>query len=580
MVLTVEVDFLASRFGATAFDDRNSAEWPPHPARLFSAMVAAWADATVPAADEEAALRWFESLPPPTIRCAADSEIVWRAIVTHYVPVNDARVSVRDLSGLYQQLRLAQLEVESAQGARDAARASKVLGRTALKARQDSQAVGAVRGDVSPGVLEAGLSVLPELRVRQPRTFPTVRLGQGGSTVQYTWTAAGPDNASRDALDRVLARVARLGHSSTPVSCRVVVPGADSANSAMVTWQAARDGGGARREGAPRVRVPAPGLLDRLVAQFAEDAGARPRVAPARFVYYQPGNAVSRPVPSSLLAGPWRVLAIRRGGRVRLTRTLDLARAVRGALLSGSSDSSPYLLHGHSPGPAGTRTAAGREPHLSIIPLANVGSPFSDGAVHGVALMLPQDATDDDRDVLDKAMHRWRGRAHEGALPLQIQGLLVELEDRGFDFSEPNDNVKTTVLTRRFWSRISRNWASVTPIVLDRFPGRFDEPEWEERAAGTIAEACAHLGLPPPTEVEILWGPPMAGVPAAGPHALRRQPGARFPGYRAGTSGQVRLCVHARVMFAEAIRGPLVIGAGRFAGYGLCVPVATEGAER
>ena len=40
-MLTIEVEFLLGRYAAADFRDRERPEWPPHPARLFSALVAA-----------------------------------------------------------------------------------------------------------------------------------------------------------------------------------------------------------------------------------------------------------------------------------------------------------------------------------------------------------------------------------------------------------------------------------------------------------------------------------------------------------------------------------------------------------
>ena len=40
-MLAIRIDLLAERYTATEFNDRNRAEWPPHPGRLFSALVAA-----------------------------------------------------------------------------------------------------------------------------------------------------------------------------------------------------------------------------------------------------------------------------------------------------------------------------------------------------------------------------------------------------------------------------------------------------------------------------------------------------------------------------------------------------------
>ena len=39
-MLAIEVAFLTGRYVATAYNTRTETEWPPHPARLFSALVA------------------------------------------------------------------------------------------------------------------------------------------------------------------------------------------------------------------------------------------------------------------------------------------------------------------------------------------------------------------------------------------------------------------------------------------------------------------------------------------------------------------------------------------------------------
>ena len=47
-MFAIRVDLLTDRYYATAFNDRQQGEWPPHPGRLFSAMVATWADGAPP----------------------------------------------------------------------------------------------------------------------------------------------------------------------------------------------------------------------------------------------------------------------------------------------------------------------------------------------------------------------------------------------------------------------------------------------------------------------------------------------------------------------------------------------------
>jgi CRISPR-associated protein Csb2 len=70
-MLAIEVAFLTGRYVATAYNTRNESEWPPHPARLFSALVAAHfaADATsVPDhSNERLLLEWLERQGAPSI---------------------------------------------------------------------------------------------------------------------------------------------------------------------------------------------------------------------------------------------------------------------------------------------------------------------------------------------------------------------------------------------------------------------------------------------------------------------------------------------------------------------------------
>lgn len=62
MALSVEIEFLTGRYDAAGAGDRDIAEWPPHPARVFCALVAA-----ARSADDHEDLRWLERLGPPVV---------------------------------------------------------------------------------------------------------------------------------------------------------------------------------------------------------------------------------------------------------------------------------------------------------------------------------------------------------------------------------------------------------------------------------------------------------------------------------------------------------------------------------
>lgn len=56
--LTIAWEYLTGYYRATNPASRESAEWPPHPARVFMALAAAWFE-TGEDAEEEKALRWW-----------------------------------------------------------------------------------------------------------------------------------------------------------------------------------------------------------------------------------------------------------------------------------------------------------------------------------------------------------------------------------------------------------------------------------------------------------------------------------------------------------------------------------------
>ena len=88
-MLAIEVELLTGRYAATAHNDRGSAEWPPHPARFFSALVAALYDRDEVDPGERAALLWLEQQSAPLLRVDPESKVGRRQVHNAYVPVND-----------------------------------------------------------------------------------------------------------------------------------------------------------------------------------------------------------------------------------------------------------------------------------------------------------------------------------------------------------------------------------------------------------------------------------------------------------------------------------------------------------
>src|SRR4051812_34747735 len=110
-MLTIEVELLAGRYAATAHNDRGRAEWPPHPARFFSALVAALHDGEPVDALEREALLWLEQQPPPSLVAdlSVGEDLGRRRVLDVFVPVNDISL----VGDVERPLREAQARVSS-----------------------------------------------------------------------------------------------------------------------------------------------------------------------------------------------------------------------------------------------------------------------------------------------------------------------------------------------------------------------------------------------------------------------------------------------------------------------------------
>src|ERR1700693_755318 len=164
--LTIGWEYLTGYAVATNPASRDRAEWPPHPARVFMALAAAWFE-TEPSATENhsrddlaaegRALRWLETLGTPELHLPPRANVYDRSAVTVYVPVND-----------------------------------------------------------KAGPATATLQSAPALtRSKQPRTFPRVWVGYDPCFLH--WPNGDGIEQHREALDRLCRKVTRIGHSSSLV---------------------------------------------------------------------------------------------------------------------------------------------------------------------------------------------------------------------------------------------------------------------------------------------------------------------------------------------------------------------------
>lgn len=549
-MLAIELTFLTGRYVATSYNDRRRAEWPPHPARLFSALVATHFAAESPASEERQALRWLEALAPPEIAHSAAAE---REVVTVFVPVNDIAV-------------LKNFDEEAAEI--DAARAAKARNAEKLAKRLSD----AIQKEIAPPkkVTKEGpdtaLALLPEHRVRQPRTFPSVT--PEDPRVTYVWPEATPSREQHVVLDRLLSRLVRVGHSSSLVSARVVDSPPPTRTVPVDT---------ATHSGGQRLRTTSAGQLDALEAAFARHQETEPRIMPTRFQAYAPlRSSQSATTPRSVFCDEWLVLRRAGGPALPITAGPGVGRAIRRALLSGFGDDPiPEVISGHSPSgkPSGTD-------HLGVVPLPFVAAPHADGSLLGVALLLPRSASDADRHALYRAL----AHLEKGARKLPENGALAEgevpvvpltLGRAGIWLLERVVGVpKLTNLRIEAWLGPSTSWVTSTPVALDRNPGDLHGRDPSKvstavaEASASVRAACGRIGLPEPVTVEILPAPPLAGA------AKTRH----YPRFSNGAEGRLeRVLTHARIAFDTPVQGPILLGAGRYFGLGLFRPEPRHG---
>jgi CRISPR-associated protein Csb2 len=557
-MLAIEVELLGGRYAATAHNDRNRAEWPPHPARFFSALVAALYENVPVDAHEREALLWLERQEPPSLDVDLDlgEDVGRRRVLDVYVPVNDVSLvgdAERPLREAREAAALLGAAAKTPETHKELKEASKHVQKEEKKLAALLAAQQVIDSDPSGKALAAATALLPDRRTRQVRTFPVVFPAR--TTFAFVWFEDAPPTV-RTALDRLCERVTRLGHSSSLVRCAIV-------DRRIVPTLVPDD------EGDEVLRTVGPGQLGRLDEEFARHRGTESRVLPARPQRY------GRPLPDrrdtaavrSIFSSDWILFERVGGARPLSSRGTDISRALREALLEqAGSLSLPASLSGHRQdgGPAD-------HPHVAFVALPFVGHEHADASVQGCAIVVPRELARSEREALLRIVARWeRDRAIDADDTMEIAGgTLPAVRFRRVELSAK------VSLRPGTWCRPARHFVTATPIALDKNPGNLRSNQQgtahkaSVEAQRAIADACERIGLPPPNSVEVSFAPLLPGAQ----HVRSFRP---WPGLLGRTP---RVRVHADIRFAEPVRGPVLLGAGRFFGLGLCLPVPEEGSR-
>lgn len=398
---------------------------------------------------------------------------------------------------------------------------------------------------VPPNDTTGKLETMPDRRKRQARMFPAAVPHR--PVVRFFWNVE-PVRESLDALQTLARDTAYLGHSASLVRCRFVL---DSPADSRLVKRPAR-----------RVY---PGRMAELQRSFAN--GQRPRAGEVADLRAPP----TAMFPQTVFGVQWIVLEDAGGQCPDLRAFAQVARRFREALFSRYGEEAiavAEVISGHKPD-----GSPSDHPHMAVVPLADVGqSRYSDGRLMGIALVVPreldQERANTERDwmagVRDASgkIEQWNtfDRMVSRIAELKLGNLGV------WNLSRTLAPAKKALQPSR-WCVAARRWASVTPIVLDRFPKAKAAEEREEEIAAMIASSCVNVGLPEPARISLSKHAAVRGAPSAYPSGRAPEwTGWTLPGFLAG-----RALTHAVIEFAERIEGPVILGAGRFAGMGLCL---------
>jgi CRISPR-associated protein Csb2 len=195
-----------------------------------------------------------------------------------------------------------------------------------------------------------------------------------------------------------------------------------------------------------------------------------------------------------------------------------------------------------------------------------VGSAHADGHLLGVGVVLSREMTADDQKTLISALdtiaddkgHRGEGLGFDATrFPGLGQWRLV----RQGIFDDYRKSLRADTWTAS--PNGCRHWASVTPFVFDHHGKAKSKADYIEECARLVSDALLRVVIGATVEhVCVTPVSPVTGVP----------PAYDFPRLKR-KDGSERRQIHVEIVFDRPVIGPLLVGAGRFRGYGFCRPL-------
>lgn len=512
MMFAIEVEYLTGRSVAANRQVRSAPEWPPHPQRLFASLVAAYKERDFGDA-ERSALKWLEQLGPPQISASRGSV---RSAVQHFVPINDSNEQF-------------------------------VINKKKGTIKYHPQ-------------IDAGIAVR---RFRAPeRFFPTVI--PEDPLVHYIWPTASPEcaNEHRAAIAGLVSAVSYLGHSTSLVRVAIVDnPGSPTLIPASGPEVSNID---------ERFRTVAPRRLQLLEEVYDQSLDCCRRIEAPDVPQTGYVDQLTANVPRPVFGGgrDWFIFERVNGRPLPLNSSLALTSSVRRTLCRHCDDSIAALLCGHK-----ADGSPEDRPHVAYIPLAHVGHRYADGEIHGFAVVLPRDLPSAERMTLLAGLGQlrkvWNNEGSPSARRLAFDWTVraVSAQSRKKTLHAPT------------WTRPARCWATVTPVVFGHFLRKLDDA----RTVRIVTECCTAIGLPVPRHIRVSTTSLHEGVPQSWvfpslsvrgkPVWTSFQDGEHRLPKKLPDGTPVRMRYHVAVEFNEDVYGPVILGAGRYFGMGLCRPL-------
>ncbi len=370
-------------------------------------------------------------------------------------------------------------------------------------------------------------------RNRQERYFPAY--SPNDKTVYFIWSEAKYDENMVAALQEAAENITYLGHSMSPV--RVLVRRDLPENKAPTLTP--------DPEGKILLRTTGRGRLEYLESFYelrSKNSSLQPRLG--RLSEY---SVIGKIKPTPAHSVYQRIYVIRKvqGCRLPLGSALGLCSLLRKALLDLCPDPLPERISGHL-----LSGEPSSQPHMAIIPLADVGHRHADGHIMGFAVLFPENADNSEIKQLEKGLRK---------LERLTLGFLGEWQVSLMDAESLT--AATKALRPGTYTKTHKHWATVTPVVFGHFPK--NKPGKD--ALAIIGQSCQDIGLPQPTQVKIVPGSLFSGAPLA--KEYKNSPDFQKTAYLKG-----KMLAHITLSFEEAVQGSIILGAGRYLGLGVCRP--------